>query len=924
MAGSKTLVEAHAAKRGRLPRGHCISAFCLLFALLVPGIGAFGAQSPSPDSLFPPGSTLCLLSGLAGDVESENSYHEQLFAWLALLEPSPNLNQVFVLCDDPDATALPKYGSTPAKKLKASREAFLSLGPMLNGQTNRLVVIAWGHGGRQGSIPVFHVRGPRLTPADFKTLADQVPSIESRWVLLFRNSGSFARHLARENRIILSSESDKEFSSDPVGMSLLPKLLVAKPTLSFSALSDEFGRVVASWYDDHNLARTEEPTLWEGDKGPRSLAPFSDSSTLVSSAPAKPLEVPTEKTNSQDTAQSELPASWKEIQKIDPKNFPQADAVVLKRSVSYELAENPAVTADREEYIQILTLEGKRFGDFDISYSPPFEDLDFQTCEVLAPDARLTRLDSDSIREAQSQSPGDYNSARRKFFSLPGVVPGAILHVRYRTQWKEFPLPRISLQIPIDRELPALDSNFRVTLPSNTPFHFVFEQMGPGHADKSDGGDTSQVPDPVLKQSAYGMTYSWHLTNLPARKEEILSSPSQQSSLAVSTFPDWQSFSEWYARISKLADEETPEIKAKAAELTRDSKSDREKVLRVFNYVASLRYVAVPLGVNSSRPHAAVNVLRNQFGDCKDKANLFNSLLRASDFDARLVLVPRFRQAQDSLPGFAFNHAISKVILTNEILWVDTTDDICRFGMLPPGDPGREVLVIGDASGGLFELPEPDMKDHQLTLRGTIDCTRTLDACPLKLTATAQGYPDYELRQASRQTRREASVPLLAAQFRPVAGTFAMDNQTASPIASLDEDFRWQAEGSHVGLVSSDAHKWSIHSPVWLPREWDMALHRRKSPLYLNQGYPLSLHEDFEFTLPRGAQINFLPALNENKTKPLRWKLEWVKVGDDKIAARFSAELERGEMSATETAAFQEQLRCLLGVLVVSASLSVP
>jgi len=131
MAGSKTLVEDHAAKRERLPYGrHTAPAICLLFALLVLRIGAFGEESLSPDSLFPPGSILCLLSGLAGDVESENVYHEQLLAWLALIEPNPNLSQVFVLCDDPELAALPKYGSTPAKKLKANREAFLSLGQM--------------------------------------------------------------------------------------------------------------------------------------------------------------------------------------------------------------------------------------------------------------------------------------------------------------------------------------------------------------------------------------------------------------------------------------------------------------------------------------------------------------------------------------------------------------------------------------------------------------------------------------------------------------------------------------------------------------------------------------------------------------------------------------------------------------------------
>src|SRR5262249_22974961 len=154
--------------------------------------------------------------------------------------------------------------------------------------------------------------------------------------------------------------------------------------------------------------------------------------------------------------------------------------------------------------------------------------------------------------------------------------------------------------------------------------------------------------------------------------------------LVVSTFPDWGDFAEWYARISKLTDEVTPAISAKVAELVRDAKSEREKLIAVYHFVTGLRYVAVPLGVNSFRPHAAENVLQSHYGDCKDKANLFNALLHSLNLNAELVLVPRFSQARETLPGFAFNHAISRVTLDGKALWVDTTDDVCRFGLLPP------------------------------------------------------------------------------------------------------------------------------------------------------------------------------------------------------------------------------------------------
>ena len=620
---------------------------------------------------------------------------------------------------------------------------------------------------------------------------------------------------------------------------------------------------------------------------------------------------PARKESAAATVGGDLPEVWKAIKRVEPQKYPDADGVILRRRCSYTLGSSPAVATEQEEFIQILTPEGKRFGDFDVSYSPPHEDINFLDCEVLRPDGKLLRLDPDAIREGGEQSVGDYQRGRRKFFSLPGVAPGAVLRVRYKTEWKKFPLPHVSLEIPIEQEQPAVEATVEVGVPKGTPFHFVLEQIA--------------AADPAIKQTSYGTTYSWRFENLPPQSREMLAPPGQRSRLLISTFPDWAAFAEWYARISKLTDEVTPEIAAKAAELTREANGDREKVLALYNYVTSLRYVAVPLGVNSFRPHAAANVLQNQFGDCKDKANLFNALLHSLKIEASLVLVPRFSQAHEGLPGLAFNHAISRVTLGGETRWVDTTDDVCRFGMLPPGDPGRKVLVIDGQTSTLTQLPAPDPKEHRLTLRGELEGTGAKDTMQMTLTATAAGYPDYELRTTARAAKEHGfSLPLLAAGFHPVAGSFALEGQKASAVSALDEEFVWKAEGTWVGGCSASANLRSLHAPFWLPKEWELALHRRKAGLYLNQGYPLTLDQEFVFALPAKAQPVALPGVSENKTEPLRWRMEWTKIGDDKWAARLRVELGRGEFSAAETPGLQQQLSALRAALAASAGFSVP
>lgn len=882
-----------------------VAGWGLLFLLAA---ALMGEEALGASLFLPPHSTVVLLASIPGDVESERNYREQLQAWLDVLE-NASPEKVFVFWENPETIALP--GKFPAQALKPIRKEFVACGKSLAGQTNPLIVIAWGHGGMQGRTPVFHVRGPRLTPEDFRTFAGQRPQAESHWVLFFRGSGKFASELAGQKRQIISSENETMFASDPIGMSLLLKAAREDPAVAFRALAETLGGATEAWYAERNLARTEEPTLWLAGAKPRLLA-MQNAETLASEpsskdpagpAPAKSTNAPFLSTN--------LTAAWKDIERVEPQAYPDADGVVLRRRVSYTFGSSPAIATEHEEFVQVLTAEGKHLGDFDFTFSPPHENITFLDCEVLQANGNLLRLDPDAIRETPEEAVGDYHQGRRKFFSLPGVSPGAVLRVHYLTEWKTYPLPHVSLEIPLTGELPMLDSTLQISVPKESPFHFAFHEQ--------------PAQDPALKQTTYGSSYSWHWQNLTAHQHEALAAPHSQAALLISTFQDWADFAGWYGRLTQLIDVVTPEIAAKAAELTRGAKTDREKAIALYNYVTRLRYVAVPMGVNSFRPHAAANVLKNQFGDCKDKANLFNTLLRSLNIEARLVLVPRFTQAHDAVPGLAFNHAISRVTLDGETLWVDTTDDVCRFGLLPPGDPGRKVLVIDAKAVSLTALPLPAAKEQQFKLLGQLDCSAATEELPVTLSVSTLGFADYEMRIAARELReRNTTAPLLAAQFKTAAGEFALEKQRFTAVSALGENFEWQGEGKCIGVHSRTEGRWVLRAPFWLPGEWSLALHQRKTPLFLNQGYPLTLDEEFEIKLPEGAQSIMLPSITANTQEPLRWKIEWSKTTETILAARLHAELAHGELSLTETPAAQQQLRGLLASLAAATSFSTP
>src|SRR6202008_2631020 len=72
-------------------------------------------------------------------------------------------------------------------------------------------------------------------------------------------------------------------------------------------------------------------------------------------------------------------------------------------------------------------------------------------------------------------------------------------------------------------------------------------------------------------------------------------------------------------------------IRAKAAELTKGMTDDAAKLRALYSFVSTqYRYIGIAFGIGRFQPHAAEDVLSNNYGDCKDKHTLLASLLQAS------------------------------------------------------------------------------------------------------------------------------------------------------------------------------------------------------------------------------------------------------------------------------------------------------
>ena len=96
------------------------------------------------------GRDVLVIVGVAGDMESDKAYGDQLNRLLDVLGTAGAApRSLTLLVEDP--AALTRKFSFPTKVLSNRRDSVASL----KGTAPDLV-IAWGHGGMQGSQPVLH------------------------------------------------------------------------------------------------------------------------------------------------------------------------------------------------------------------------------------------------------------------------------------------------------------------------------------------------------------------------------------------------------------------------------------------------------------------------------------------------------------------------------------------------------------------------------------------------------------------------------------------------------------------------------------------------------------------------------------------------------------------------------------------------
>lgn len=362
---------------------------------------------------------------------------------------------------------------------------------------------------------------------------------------------------------------------------------------------------------------------------------------------------------------------------------------VDKMHVRIHVDEHGVAVIDREEVMSVYWKAAvSSMSQQARSYSSSRERLDVVSAWTQRPDGQRVDVDARAIREVD-EYPADqsaiYSDQKLKVTIFSNVEPGARLHLHTRK----------TIHTPL---YPGAFMHWEAFVPNAIYKDVVIELTHPGGLDLH--VDARGLVDESEKTSTNEVTvhrYRYQQIQAQAAEQDSVSWHDFVPYFHASTFASVQALAAQYAKSAASREAVTPEIQRLAEAITAGIEDPLEQARAIYEWVVrEIRYVGIYLEDSGVVPNSAAQILLNRYGDCKDHNTLLVSLLRARNIEAQAALV----NAGESfvLPRLgimtSLNHVITYIPRWN--LFLDSTDRLTPFAMLPLSVMGKPAVLTGD------------------------------------------------------------------------------------------------------------------------------------------------------------------------------------------------------------------------------------
>ncbi|MEW5675129.1 transglutaminase-like domain-containing protein [Flavobacterium enshiense] len=290
-----------------------------------------------------------------------------------------------------------------------------------------------------------------------------------------------------------------------------------------------------------------------------------------------------------------------------------------------------------------------------------------------------------------------YNDARVKYATIDFPVQGYTYNYSFEKKYKDvkyftsiyfnddYPIikKQVTIEVPnwLELELKEFNlKNFKISLdkttdPKNNITKYVYT--------------IEDIPSGVNERNAPGPSYLYpHLL--------IVAKSYTKDGKKTTLFNSTADLYKWYKSLVDSMKENPDLLKEKVTELTKNAKTDEEKIKNIYYWVQdNIRYIAFEDGIAGFKPDESQNVFQKRYGDCKGMANLTKQMLKVAGFDARLTWIGTKRIAYDyTIPSLSVdNHMICTIFHKGKKYFLDGTEKYNSFGEYAERIQGKEVLI---------------------------------------------------------------------------------------------------------------------------------------------------------------------------------------------------------------------------------------
>jgi tetratricopeptide (TPR) repeat protein/transglutaminase-like putative cysteine protease len=451
-------------------------------------------------------------------------------------------------------------------------------------------------------------------------------------------------------------------------------------------------------------------------------------------------------------------------------------------------------TARRETNVRVRVQDAnavQQFGQLAEAYNSANEKLEFTYVRVRKQDGSVVPAPESSIQDVTGpigRIAPVYSDYREKHVTVPALRPGDTLEWQVVTTttvalaagqfWASYHFAGAGNAIVLDEQLEInVPAAKKVTLKTAPAFQPKLSDDGSRRVYRWASAHKVRETDDELKKAG----------QLPPDFPEV----------QLTTFDSWEQVGQWYASLERDRREPTQKIKERASSLVAGRSTDADKAQALYDFVArNFRYVSLSFGVGRYQPHAAEEVLGNEYGDCKDKNTLLRALLEAVGIESGSALVNSSAKIDSAVPSPAqFNHVITVARVGSEMMWMDTTAEVAPFRLLMPSLRNKRALVIAaDKPAQLMTTPAeaPFAQRATVELDGKISALGKLDA---RVKQVFQGDAEVAYLLAFRsvgQANWSKALEFTVAQ-QGIAGTVTEAN-VAAPTAGAPTQIAYKLE----------------------------------------------------------------------------------------------------------------------------------